>query len=268
MARRTLLPDCERLDRPEVRLVLFHPRSEPPWCRPPQSAENLSIPVGKDAVLGGRFHPCAPDAPTVLFFHGNGEIVADYDPLGPLYNRQGLNFLPVDYRGYGRSSGRPSAAALLQDAPAVLDFARRWLADRGHHGPLMVMGRSLGSAPALELAAEQTEAVDALVVESGFAHTLPLLRLLGADTDLLDLTEADGFGQTEKIALYHKPTLVIHAARDHIIPYADAEALHAASADPDKRLLRIDRANHNDILVHGLDTILNAVADLARRIRP
>ena len=62
---------------------------------------------------GGAAHPWVADvadpaAPSILFFHGNGEIVADYDDLGPLYNRMGINFLAADYRGYGRSTGRPT----------------------------------------------------------------------------------------------------------------------------------------------------------------
>ena len=255
------------LDRPDVLLFLFHPRPEPHVAARSAAAQDLLIPVPNDAVIGARFHRCGPSAPTVLFFHGNGEIVADYDELGPLYNRLGLNLLAVDYRGYGRSTGRPTVSTLLEDAPVVFDFALRWLSGQACHGPLLVMGRSLGSAAALELAAGRGHAFDALIIESGFAWTVPLLRLLGVDVDGLGIDEAAGFGQTAKIAAFAKPTLIIHAAADHIIPYADAEALYEASAAPDKRLLKIPRANHNDILMHGLDAYLAAIADLTALLR-
>ena len=69
----------------------------------------MLIPVEKDEVVGGRFHMAEKSAPNILFFHGNGEIVADYDDMGPLYNRMNISFLPVDYRGYGRSTGKPTS---------------------------------------------------------------------------------------------------------------------------------------------------------------
>ena len=265
--RRVPPPDYRRLDRPEVLLFVFHPRPEPALTRLPDGAVDVRVPVDGDTHLGARFHRCASAAPTVLFFHGNGEIVADYDELGPFYNRRGLNFFAVDYRGYGRSGGRPSIRSLLCDAPLVLDFARGWLAHRDCRGPLIVMGRSLGSAAALELAAERAEDFDGLVIESGFAWSVPLLRLLGVDVEALGIVEDGALNQTKKIAAFTKPTLVIHAERDHIIPYADAEALYAASGAAHKRLLKIPRANHNDIMVHGLDALLSAVAALATAVR-
>ena len=121
-------------------------------------------------------------APNVLFFHGNGEIVADYNDLGPLYISNGLNFMPVDYRGYGRSTGRPTVAAMMMDCHSIFEFTKRWLRDNGYTGRFIVMGRSLGSAPALELASHYKDQIDGLIVESGFAYTGPLLALVGINT--------------------------------------------------------------------------------------
>ena len=81
-----------------------------------------------DMVVGGRFHMAEKSAPNILFFHGNGEMVADYDEMGPLYNRIGINFLPVDYRGYGRSTGQPTITAMMRDCHVIFDFAKKWLA--------------------------------------------------------------------------------------------------------------------------------------------
>ena len=120
-------PDPTVLDRPDVLIVLFHPRPEPPAAYG-GPAQDLMIPVAADVAVGARFHFQGQDSPNLLFFHGNGEIVADYDELGPVYNAQGINLLAVDYRGYGRSSGQPSVAALLADSHAILTFTRQWLA--------------------------------------------------------------------------------------------------------------------------------------------
>ena len=166
--------DHSPLDRPEVLTRLFHPRSEYREREKLENAIDLLIPVEGNLVVGGRFHLTSKSAPNILFFHGNGEIVADYEDLGPLYAGRGMNFLPVDYRGYGRSTGTPTIAAMLADCRLILDFVREWLGQRGFSGPLMVMGRSLGSAPALELAAGRPEHLDGLIIESGFAYAGPL----------------------------------------------------------------------------------------------
>ncbi len=257
--------DYGPLDHPSVLERLFHPRSEWVEATRSTSSEDLLIEVEEGVRIGARFHGVSKAAPTLLFFHGNGEIVADYDDMGPVYNRMSLNFLPVDYRGYGRSSGYPTVTAMMADSRAILRFARAWLAERGHSGALILMGRSLGSASVLELAAGEPDAVDGLIVESGFAYAAPLLRLLGIDPDAIGFREDAGFRNVDKIRSFRKPTLIIHAEFDHIIPFSDAEALYAASAALDKTLLKIPGANHNDLFLHGMTTYLAAVKSLAER---
>ena len=259
--------DYSVLDRPEVLMVLFHPRPE--YGRPASSADaaDIHIPVDSGVSIGGRFHMARKESPNILFFHGNGEIVSDYDDLGPVYNRMGINFLAVDYRGYGRSTGEPTVSAMMADCRIIFEFASAWLEKNGYTGALAVMGRSLGSASALELAAAYPERIAGLIIESGFAHAAPLLRLLGADVDAIGFVETRGFQNTEKIAAFTGPTLVIHAAQDHIIPFSDGQALYAASPSADKRLLEIPGANHNDIFMRGLQDYLAAIESLMERIR-
>ena len=260
--------DYSPLDVPEVLLRLFHPRPELSLAGARTEAPDLLIPVGDKVVVGARFHPAAEAFPTLLFFHGNGEIVADYDELAPFYRRQGVNFLPVDYRGYGRSTGAPTVSAMMRDCHAVYAFARQWLPEMGYHGPLMVMGRSLGSASALELAAAYPGEIAALIVESGFAYAGPLLELLGVNLAAIGFQETAGFRNIDKIRAYAGPTLIIHAEHDQIIPLSDGQALYDASAAPDKTLLKIPQANHNDILLQGFAAYMAAIQTLAGRLRP
>ncbi|MFZ2088014.1 MAG: alpha/beta fold hydrolase, partial [Desulfobaccales bacterium] len=180
------------LDVPEVLTRLFHPRPEFNAPGAPTSAEELLIPVASGVVIGARFYAAGESKPTLLFFHGNGEIVADYEELGPLYQKLGLNFFPVDYRGYGRSTGTPTVTALMADCHVILAFVRDWLHQRTFSGPLVVMGRSLGSAAALELAAFHQDLLDGLIIESGFAYVGPLLELLGVDLQTLGFNEEAG----------------------------------------------------------------------------
>jgi uncharacterized protein len=254
------------LDHPEVLARLFHPRPEF-LAGAPADAEDLAIPVATGVEVGARFHAAGPDSPVVLFFHGNGEIVADYDELGPIYTRMGISFLPVDYRGYGRSGGRPTVSAMMQDCHAIFRFVQDWLAGRGTTGPLAVMGRSLGSASALELAADYPDRIAGLILESAFAYAAPLLRVLGISPEAMGFKEEEGFRNIDKIKKFAGPTLIIHAEYDHVIPFSDGQALHEASPAPDKTLLKIPGANHNDLIMVGFADYMEAIRDLRGRLR-
>jgi hypothetical protein len=253
--------DLALLDRPEVSRALFHPRKERLSSGGRGSVH--MIPVGQRVSVGARFHLAGPSALNLLFFHGNGEIAADYEDVGPIYNRIGINLLVSDYRGYGLSEGSPTVSSMLKDSHRILDYARTWLAANGHHGPLVVMGRSLGSGPALELAAFGDH-IDGLIIESGFASAVPLLRLLGLEVERIGFGKDTVFRNTDKIGAFKGPTLIIHARQDRIIPCADGEALYAASGAARKKMVRIDGAGHNDLFFVGMEPYLQAVAELAR----
>ena len=260
-----LLPDYSALDRPEVSHRIFYPRPEYRLSAK-TDANVIAIPVEDQIAIGAVFHIAGKKAPSILFFHGNGEIAADYDDLGPLYNRIGINFLVVDYRGYGRSGGEPTVSAMMRDCHEIHSFTRKWLSDNGCTGAFIVMGRSLGSASALELASAHEEEIDGLVVESGFALAEPLLMLLGIDVSSLNFAESKGFRNLDKIKQYRKPVLIIHAELDQIIPYSDALLFYDASQSADKTLLKVTGANHNDIFFKGLTEYMSAIKSFADRL--
>jgi hypothetical protein len=263
--------DFSALDTPEVLMFLFHPRREygVPHAKfsgsgagVPGTAD-VSVPVETDIVVGARFHLKDRRHPNILFFHGNGEIAADYEELAPFFNGIGVNFLVADYRGYGRSSGYPTVSSMMRDSHTIYRFVLDWFVQNRFTGPLILMGRSLGSASAIELAATHADRVCGLVVESGFAYAAPLLRLLGVDPAAIGFREEQTFRHLEKIARFRGPFLVIHAEFDHIIPFSDGQALFKASSSPAKTLLKIPHANHNDILSHGLQDYFAAIQALA-----
>ena len=254
------------LDRPEVSMLLFHPRRELKTSITSTHAIDIMIPVEKDGKIGARFHMDKKLGSNILFFHGNGEIVADYDDLGPLYNKMGINFLPVDYRGYGRSTGMPTVTTMMRDSIAIFNFAKKWLLEHFYTGPVIIMGRSLGSASAIEIAVSHKDKISGLILESGFAWTRPLLRILGIDPDAIGFKEEAGFRNVDKIKTFDKPVLIIHAEQDHIIPFSDGQALYDACSVSDKTLLEIPGANHNDIFMRGLSEYLAAVKALSDRV--
>jgi len=239
-----------KLDQPAVLEALFHPRQEIGAVSSPDAID-YDVTVQEGVSIGARFHLAGDEAPNILFFHGNGEIVADYDPVGPIYNDHEMSFLAVDYRGYGRSGGLPTVTAMMHDAHVVFKEILTWLKDENRNGPLLVMGRSLGSACAVDLAASYEADVSGLIIESGFAHTVPLLNCLGIDTQTLGITEADGFRNLEKIGQIAKPTLTMHARYDQIIPAMSAELLQVHCGARSKEFHMIPGADHNTIMAHA-----------------
>jgi len=242
--------DFSILDRSEVLLFLFHPRPEPtvpPFRRTKSEAmitveKDVMITVEKDVIIGARFHMAEKSGANILFFHGNGEIVADYDELAGVYNQMGINFLAVDYRGYGRSTGKPTVTAMMRDCHLIFEFA-------------------------LELAAAYKRLIGGLIVESGFAHAGPLLELIGIDLAAVGFREEKGFRNIDKITCFDKPALIIHAEFDHIIPFAEGQALYAACPSPDKQFLKVHGANHNDIFMRGQHEYLRAVKEFAALVK-
>ncbi len=250
------------LDRPEVLAIAFHPREELAMPAMDKRYIDITIPVDPNMHIGGRFYASAQDRPTILFFHGNGEIVADYDDLGRHYaGEMGFNFFAVDYRGYGRSSGTPTVSAMLNDAVLIFVFVRDWLARHAYSGPLVVMGRSLGSASALEIAAKQGQHVQGVIIESGFAHIIPLLERLGARLPGAVESKGGPLDQTAKLSRYLGPVLIIHGEHDQIIPFSDAGDLLAAVPHENKRLVRIAGGRHNSLLQAGWNSYMQALRD-------
>jgi pimeloyl-ACP methyl ester carboxylesterase len=241
------------LDRPEVTRVLFYPRRDPPGRPLPLRVRTLQIPLDEGINISGRLHRANLTGPTILFFHGNGEIASDYDGISPLFTGLGINLLVVDYRGYGSSDGQPTGSRLLADAVTTYEKTSPILVENElKTRPLFVMGRSLGSAAAIEIAHRARDGIDGLIIESGFAYTLPLLATLGLRLGLEEADEArDGFGNLEKIARVQVATLILHGEEDRLIRVENAHALHEGCGAEDKRLVTIPGAGHNDLMFTG-----------------
>ena len=103
-----------KLDRPDLLEIIFHPRAAEPSPLSP-SATDLCIDLSaKGVTLSCRFHHVDKDAPVILHFHGNGEIVSDYDAIGGEFITVGLNICFATYRGYGNSGGSPVSFHAVQ----------------------------------------------------------------------------------------------------------------------------------------------------------
>ncbi len=237
-----------KLDDDMISHIVFHPRHEEPGF----SAKGIPTVTPTDAgQIGGYLHLNEASNVLLMFFHGNGEIAADYDMLADFYMNCGVNYWVVDYQGYGRSSGRPSYSKLFTDADtlfaSIQEIEKAAKKDFSH---ILVMGRSLGSAPAIYLASKYQKQLSGLVLDSAFAYGLELIHRIGgpmlSQENLVNFT--DNIDHIKQCSL---PTLLIHGTNDRIIPFSDAIALYEASPSPAKKLIEIPGAGHNDMLYLG-----------------
>ncbi|MCB1173497.1 MAG: alpha/beta hydrolase [Leptospiraceae bacterium] len=182
--------------------------------------------------------------PLILYFHGNAGHVYHRLPYGrELFNR-GYSVLMVEYRGYGRSTGKPSESGVYQDARTARQFllqTEKWPAEQ-----IVILGRSLGSAVAVDLAAEYPPA--ALILITPFASAYDVARQTGLGA--FAWAARGAFDSAAKIASIQAPLLIIQGDRDQITPLPSARSLFAASPLPSnqKQFLLIPGAGHNDIV--------------------
>lgn len=237
----------DKMDQPAIQSFMFYPRPDDGTPAPAASEDQL-VAVGGESVHIRYHFLDNPEAPVILFFHGNGEIVADYDDLAEAYKEHELSLIAAEYRGYGLSSGTPSATHMMTDAHTILTAVTEKLASMNYTGKLLAMGRSLGSAPAIELAATRPDMIKGLVLDSAFAFTLPVLKTIGVDVDSTGLTEDDGFHNLEKIRTISMPTYMIHGQLDDIIELKNAAELQMECEALQKQFQVVPGAGHNTIM--------------------
>jgi pimeloyl-ACP methyl ester carboxylesterase len=248
--------DYAILDQPEILQFVFYPRRD--YSTPPPNAVDHKIPIENGVVISCRFHLCSNTSPSVIYFHGNGEVVSDYDYIAPAYNRLGINLFVVDYRGYGSSSGVPTFTTLVTDAHVVFKAFKEILREGHFTGAVFAMGRSLGSIAAVELALHYGAEMKGLIIESGMASMSTLMAHMGLSGQAFRLTL--GFPNLMKIREVRLPTLILHGEYDSLIPATEGQALYDGSASQYKRLVIIPGAEHNDIMMVGGEEYLGEIS--------
>ena len=138
------------------------------------------------------------------------------------------------------------------------------LKEKNYSDSLILMGRSLGSVSALELATRYPQDFLGLIIESGFADEGPLFLLIGTTAEQTGFKRENGFLNGEKIKKYSGPLLIIHAEKDHIVPFSQGELLYASCSSKNKKFLPIPNANHNNILSVGFHKYIEEVVSFIK----
>lgn len=197
---------------------------------------------------GVRIHafwlPASAATRALLFLHGNAGNASHRLPNAAELVRLGTHVLLLDYRGYGRSEGRPSEPGVYADARAGLAYL---VETRGiPESRVVVFGRSLGGAVAVDLA--QDRSLAGLVLESTFPSVGAVARqVLGPAGALL---AGRRFESERKIGRVRCPLLFLHGDRDEVIAFSLGRRLFDVAPAP-KRFETIAGAGHNDTVEVG-----------------
>lgn len=222
---------------------IYYPERYPVgvWEPPGLTFEDAYLEAEDGTRIHGWYCPVEDPQAVVLFAHGNAGNLSHRWPLARLWQeRFNVSFMLFDYRGYGRSEGKPSEAGILSDARA----ARKWLANKAGipEDAIVLAGESLGGGVVVELAS--ADGARGLILENTFtsipdvaAHHMPWLPM--------QLMLRTKFNSIDKIGKYHGPLLQVHGNADQIVPYKFGKRLFKQANKP-KQFVTIEGGDHND----------------------
>ncbi len=227
----------------EARMVFFPMR---PVTATPADAglsgfEEVLFRAQDGVALKGWFIPAEGARLTILFLHGNAGNISHRLEKIKILHELGFSIFIFDYRGFGKSEGKPTEQGFYRDA----DAAFRYLRDerRMPSASIVLYGESLGGAVAIDLAAKQKAA--ALITEGTFTSVGDMARSAFPFVPRFFLSIR--FDALSKIRQARVPKLIIHSIGDEIVPYTMAERLYAAAPQP-KTMLSL-KGGHNTAFV-------------------
>lgn len=209
----------------------------------PSSVARITIPVGGRTDLAGLYRSPDSGMPTVIVFHGNAGYPEDYGFLYKSWSQRGYGIVATAYRGFPRSTGSVDAERILADSLSVYDWTRR----RHPSSPIVVFGQSLGTSPAIHVAANRD--VSAVVLVSPFES---LLAIATARFPFLPVAAAlrSPFRSDLDMPAVTAPVAIFHGDLDEVVPISSAKAL-ASRAPSQPLFLTVEGAGHVEGLFGG-----------------
>jgi uncharacterized protein len=245
------------------RFVFFPDRTDPGPAPAIGSVEGVDVDLTTDdgVRIHGWWWEVEPGAPAIVFFHGNaGTIAIRLGTARGLVDR-GVSVFLMEYRGYGRSEGRPTEEGILEDGLA----ARSWVVDRvGDPRRVVLHGRSLGGFVAAGVAARTP--VGGVILESSFTSLRDMARAVYPFVPAFLFRRLDGhFDNLAALEELEEPVLVIHGDRDAIVPAEMGRRLHRAAGEP-RHWLLVPGAGHNDLPMVGGDAYFERVVRFVHEV--
>lgn len=249
------------------RTQLFCPTREPLTSWHPEDygidkthVDELWFETDDGEMLYGWY--CRADRPiaSALYFHGNTGNLSNVAHVMPHLMAAGINVLLFDYRGFGRSSGRPSLSGIISDG---ITAARFHESIRPHDVPSLLYGYSLGGAVAAQVI--QHHSFDGLVLQSTFTN-LPDMARVTFPRIPLHLVAGDFFDTMAAVRKLKIPLLIMHGDDDETCPCWMANKLYEACPTTKKQIILVGGGLHKDLYVRDADSLVWAVNRFAQDI--
>ncbi|UCH79899.1 MAG: alpha/beta hydrolase [Nitrospiraceae bacterium] len=213
--------------------------------------EDVMITTSDGVDIHGWFIPANGSDKILLFSHGNGGNISHRLEKIMMLHELNLNILIFDYRGYGKSSGKPTEPGLYLDAEALYMYLLREKAYDPEQ--IVAYGESLGGAVAIELAKRHT--LQRLIIEGSFSSIKDIARTyFPFIPTFLYKTEYDSIQKIQDITV---PKLIMHSIDDEIIPFKYGVALFDAAAGPKKFIVL--KGGHNDSFLVSKEEYLSEI---------
>ncbi len=196
---------------------------------------------------------------TLIFCHGNAGNIGDRLEKVLLFHQMGFSVLLVDYRGYGKSQGRPDEAGIYKDAVAAYDYLlTRPDIDRSR---IIGYGESLGGAVVVDLGTKRNLA--ALIIDSSFTNAADMAKTIYPFIPSFLL--ATKLNSVVKARTVTAPKLFIHSRADEIVPFRLGERLYQAAAEPKEFLELPEGGGHNDLPLDAQEKMAREIISFLRR---
>jgi fermentation-respiration switch protein FrsA (DUF1100 family) len=222
---------------------------QPPRPSSYQDSKNIiKLKTSDGAIISAIYLPNEKAKYTLLVSHGNAEDLGTLYPFLLALKNHGFSVFAYDYHGYGTSSGKPSEKRASIDIDAAYDYLINTLKISPNH--IILYGRSLGAAVALDLASRQ-QSIAGLILESPFVSAFRVMTVI-------PIFPFDKFNNLTKINKIYCPVLIMHGRKDFIVPFWHGKKLYEKANQP-KYFLWVDNAGHNDVAIIAGDKYWKAL---------
>ena len=219
-----------------------------------QPFEEIFLKTDDGAVLNGLHFSREEPKGAILYFHGNAGDLSRWGNIVTFFVDKGFDVIVMDYRSYGKSSGKLSEEALFKDAQLFYDYALN------HYGPeqLILYGRSLGTGIATKLASENP--IGRLILESPYYSLEDIARERFPFLPIRWLMKYK-LKSNEYIQLVRCPVSIFHGTEDAVVPFESGERLYEAIPFKQKQFIKVTGGAHNNLVEfaeyqNGLDQVL------------
>lgn len=227
---------------------------QPPPCGYQDAQEILKLTTKTGKRISAIYLANERATYTVLYSHGNAEDLGGMRPVLEEIRSWGFNVLAYDYQGYGTSEGKPSEHHAYEDIDAAYDYLTANLQIAPER--IISYGHSVGGGVAVDLASRKP--VGALIIESAFISAFRVMTRI-------PVLPFDKFRNLAKIAGVNCPVLIAHGKQDAVVSSWHSERLFEVANQP-KRLLLLERAGHNDVMLFAGKRYVEALRELGLSI--